>query len=91
MDAEIWKPVRGFEGFYEVSNHGRVRSLDRWHDIANKWGGVTRRVVRGHILRPGTKKAGYRFVGLAKDAAKEYRMVPGQIYKIVTRRQWAHI
>ena len=27
--AEIWKPIRGFTGFYEVSNLGRVRSLDR--------------------------------------------------------------
>ena len=25
----IWKPVVGYEGLYEVSNHGRVRSLDR--------------------------------------------------------------
>lgn len=26
---EIWKPVVGYEGSYEVSDHGRVRSLDR--------------------------------------------------------------
>ena len=26
---EIWKPVEGFENFYEVSNTGRVRSLPR--------------------------------------------------------------
>ena len=26
---EIWKDVKGFEGFYQVSNLGRVRSLDR--------------------------------------------------------------
>jgi len=29
LPAEIWKPVVGFEGFYEVSSLGRVRSLDR--------------------------------------------------------------
>lgn len=31
--TEVWKPVVGFEGSYEVSSHGRVRSLDRqvWH------------------------------------------------------------
>ena len=28
-NEEIWKPVVGFEGLYEVSNKGRVRSLDR--------------------------------------------------------------
>ena len=27
--AEHWMPVRGFDGLYEVSNYGRVRSLDR--------------------------------------------------------------
>ena len=27
---EIWKPIKGFDGLYEVSNYGRVRSLDRW-------------------------------------------------------------
>lgn len=29
MTQEIWKPVKGLEGAYEVSNLGRVRSLDR--------------------------------------------------------------
>jgi hypothetical protein len=29
MSELIWKPVVGFEGLYEVSNTGRVRSLDR--------------------------------------------------------------
>lgn len=27
--VETWKSVVGYEGFYEVSDHGRVRSLDR--------------------------------------------------------------
>lgn len=29
MENEVWKPVKGFEGFYEVSSEGRVRSVDR--------------------------------------------------------------
>ena len=30
MDGkEIWKDVNGFEGFYQVSNLGRLRSIDR--------------------------------------------------------------
>jgi hypothetical protein len=28
-DLETWLPVVGYEGYYEVSDHGRVRSLDR--------------------------------------------------------------
>ena len=27
---EIWKEIKGYEGLYEVSSEGRVRSLDRW-------------------------------------------------------------
>lgn len=30
MDQEIWRPIREYEGLYEVSNKGRVRSLDRY-------------------------------------------------------------
>ena len=29
MKNEVWKPVKGYEGFYEVSNKGRVRSVER--------------------------------------------------------------
>lgn len=29
MANECWKPIKGFEGFYEVSSEGRVRGVDR--------------------------------------------------------------
>ena len=29
MKNEVWKPVKGYEDFYEVSSEGRVRSVDR--------------------------------------------------------------
>ena len=29
MEKEIWKPVKDYEGLYEVSNLGKVRALDR--------------------------------------------------------------
>lgn len=29
MKNEVWKPVKGYEGFYEVSSEGRVRGVDR--------------------------------------------------------------
>jgi len=28
-DAECWRPIPGWDGYYEVSDHGRVRSVDR--------------------------------------------------------------
>lgn len=29
MDQEIWKDIKGFEGYYQVSNHGRIKALER--------------------------------------------------------------
>ena len=29
MDGEIWKDIEGFEGYYQISNFGRVKSLSR--------------------------------------------------------------
>lgn len=43
---EIWKPVLGFEGLYEVSNLGQVKSLERL--VENN--GLQRHVVRASIL-----------------------------------------
>lgn len=36
--VENWKPVKGYEGAYEVSDQGRVRSLDRQIRIGNRFG-----------------------------------------------------
>jgi len=45
---EVWKPVVGAEGLYEVSDQGRVRSLDRKVRYVN---GRTAR-YKGRLLRP---------------------------------------
>lgn len=37
MADETWRPVTGYEGLYEVSDHGRVRSVDRTVTFANGW------------------------------------------------------
>lgn len=34
---EVWKPVKGFEGLYEVSNTGKVKSLPRTVNAYNGW------------------------------------------------------
>lgn len=75
MSDELWKPVRDFEDFYEVSNHGRVRSLDRRVMFQTRWGGAVPRLHKGCILAPGTKPAGYKFVGLSNGSTTTYRMV----------------
>ena len=59
---ELWKPVVGHEGLYEVSSHGNVRSLDRF--ITNKNGVKKRR--KGQPLKPILQKRGYMAVGIGE-------------------------
>lgn len=47
--VEQWRPVLGWEGLYEVSNHGCVRSLDR---IITDMDGRRTRKLRGTLLKP---------------------------------------
>lgn len=60
---EIWKDIKGFEGLYQVSNLGRVRSLD--HYVKNGHGN---RLVHGKVLKPYKSSHGYLFVALGKKA-----------------------
>lgn len=60
--SEQWLPVKGFEDYYEVSNIGRVRSLNRYVvcDVRGN-----ERLEIGKMLRLG-KRAGYPQVSLTK-------------------------
>ena len=46
---EIWKDIKGYEGLYQVSNLGRVRSLDRY--VRHKKIGSIR-LLKGKIMSP---------------------------------------
>lgn len=46
--VELWLPVVGYEGYYEVSSLGRVRSIPRYSP--DRWG--TMRLMPGMIRRP---------------------------------------
>jgi hypothetical protein len=63
QSLERWLPVAGYEGFYEVSSHGRVRSLDR--EVLGKDGMI--RLFRGRVLRPGITPGGYLKVVPSKN------------------------
>ena len=67
MSAEVWKDIPGFEGLYEVSDTGGVRSRSRPITRTYKSGHVARTEHKGRILRQGTNKRGYRFVVLRRD------------------------
>ena len=48
---ELWKPIKGYEGLYEVSNLGEVRSFRR-------------KGAKGGILKPAENRNGRLFVNL---------------------------
>jgi hypothetical protein len=49
---ELWQPVEGYEGLYEVSNQGRVRSLDREIQKRGRAGVLMNLRLRGKVLKP---------------------------------------
>lgn len=69
--TEVWKDVKGYEGLYQVSNLGRVKSLARILNDGRKW--------KEKVLKLGKDKDGYLQVHLYKNGKpkmfKIYRLV----------------
>lgn len=74
---EIWKPVVGYEGFYEVSSYGRVRSIDHYADTGIRHS--EKRFVKGHVLKQREKRNGY----LSVDLSKENQVKTIAVHKLV--------
>lgn len=68
---EIWKSIAGYEGLYEVSNMGNVRSLDR--DYVNSRGHHCH--LSGKVLKPAVHDCGYRTVDLRDTLNNNRRRV----------------
>lgn len=66
MTNEEWRDVIGYEGLYQVSSMGRIRSVDRTIIDRN---GISRR-LKGKVLRPELGNCGYLIIKLTKDGVK---------------------
>ncbi len=64
---EVWVPVKGYEGMYEVSDLGNVRSLDRAHLTRHKSGKLMSRPRKGSMKALTPDKNGYLKVRLCKN------------------------
>lgn len=60
---EKWLPVFGYEGFYEVSNRGRVRSIHREGIYAGRWR-PCRMTFPARDMRLSTQSGGYKYCTL---------------------------
>lgn len=58
MSNEVWKDVVGWEGFYQVSDRGRVRSLDRYIETSR----TKPYLVKGRVMKQKTSKQGYKVI-----------------------------
>ena len=63
MTEEVWRDVKGYEGLYQVSNMGRVKSLGR----KDRFG----RVIKERVLEPAVTHNGYLRVGLHVDGKRK--------------------
>ena len=70
MATEYWKPVQGYEGLYEVSDQGRVRSVDGIRFNGHAW-----HPFKGRLLSLLGKNARYWHVALSKNRKVKCRRV----------------
>lgn len=71
LPGEEWRSVVGREGRYQVSNHGRVRSLDRV--VRSKATGRMR--VQGRLLKRQSGPLGHKHLGLSQDGVRRTEQV----------------
>ena len=76
MQEEIWKDIPNYEGLYQVSNFGRVKSIER-----KCWCGNGFRIKKEKILNPGFDKNGYRILILLKENIRYTAKVHQLVYK----------
>ena len=67
---EIWKDIKNYEG-YQVSNFGRIRSLDRMVNCPLNG----KRLIKGKILKPGRGSNGYLSVNLCGSTNNVHKLV----------------
>lgn len=78
---EEWRSIPSYEGIYEVSSWGRVRSLDR---IAHRtWNGIDNsKPVKGKVLVPKMGANGYFFVMLYKEGKYKIERIHRLVAKV---------
>lgn len=74
MEQEIWKDVIDYEGLYQVSNLGRVKSLDMKLTY-KRHNGNTFRTRKGKILSTAKMRNGYLRVEMSKNANHKLNLV----------------
>ena len=93
--SEIWRDIPGYEGLYQVSDLGRVKSLPRVTTRGERSGKLISQRIGGRVLKPSVNTRGYLSVVLSdagekgRDLAKEFGVCESNISAIKHRRTFA--
>src|SRR5690554_6195956 len=68
---ELWKDILEYEGLYQVSSQGRVRSVSRWN--VDRLG--RKRFLRGKVLSPSRMHNGYFALVFKKNGKSALKLV----------------
>lgn len=73
LEGEIWKSIPGYEGYYEVSSVGRVRSVDKYINArTGKDGQKGKYLLKGKIMKPKLDRYGYCNIALKIGGKYKY-------------------
>ena len=77
LEKEIWKDIPEYEGLYQASNLGRVKSLERFRKGKND----SLASVKEKILKPSINHRGYYQVALCKNSIRKFYYVHRLVYE----------
>lgn len=80
MTEEIWKDIKGYEGKYQVSNFGRVKSVKRKRECMVNGGTIAIMTVPEKILKQW-KRSTYLLVDLWNESKRDIRSVHYLVYE----------
>ena len=66
--TEVWKDIPGYEGLYQASTSGSIRSLDRVYECVSPLGRSYTQIRRGKVMLPSVNFDGYLNIQLTKDS-----------------------
>lgn len=78
MVGEIWKDIPMLEGFYQISNFGNVRSMDR---VVSRMG-LHPNTIKGKIMKFSINRDGYVYYRLYKESKKKMIFPQREVAKL---------
>ncbi len=69
MDNVVWKDIPGYEGLYQVSNDGRVKSLSKFHNT------VSNGYIQKERIMKINRRGKYQCIGLLRNGKYEYFLI----------------